>query len=121
MKNFLLLFAFALTTTLSFSQVISDISQYGRSLSVRDEKNNEISSRILMSNEELCGFSSTIIVIKNGSLVIVYDQKFHEISSSIRPSNEKVKNISGNNIIIKNGSRVTTYDKKWNEISSRIE
>ena len=42
MKKFLLLFAFALTTTLSFSQDISDVSQSGNTLTVRDEKNNYI-------------------------------------------------------------------------------
>ena len=121
MKKLLLLFAFALTTTLSFSQDISDVSQSGTLLTVRDEKNNQISSKYIGSNDELCGFSSTILVIKSGTLVIVYDQKFNQISSKFIGSSDKVKNISGSNIIIKSGSLVITYDKKWNQISSRYE
>lgn len=121
MKKFLLLFAFALTTTLSFGQDISDVSQSGTKLTVRDEKNNQISSKYIGSNDELCGFSSTILVIKSGSKVTVYDQKFNQISSKYIGNSDKVKNISGNNIIIKSGSKVTTYDKKWNQISSRYE
>jgi hypothetical protein len=121
MKKFLLLFAFALTTTLSFSQDISDVSQSGNTLTVRDEKNNYITSKGISSSDKLCGFSSMIIVIKSGSTVTVYDQKFNYISSKGISSSDIVKNVSGNNILIKSGNTVTTYDKKFNYISSRFE
>lgn len=121
MKKFLLVSALALTTILSYGQDISDVSQSGSTLIVRDEKNNWISSKSISSSDELCGFSSMIIVIKSGSTVIVYDQKFNWISSKSISSDDRVKNVSGNNIIIKSGSTVITYDKKFNWISSRSE
>jgi hypothetical protein len=121
MKKFILLSAFALTTCLTFGQDISDVSQSGNYLIVRGEKNNQISSKYMGSNDELCGFSSTIIVVKSGNYAIVYDQKFSQISSKYMGSNDKVKNVSGNNIILKSGNYVITYDKKWSQISSRYE
>jgi hypothetical protein len=121
MKKFILLSAFALTTCLTFGQDISDVSQSGTLLTVRNEKNSQISSKYIGNSDELSGFSSMIIVIKSGSLVTVYDQKFNQISSKYIGNSDKIKNVNGNNIIIKSGSLVTTYDKKWNQISSRYE
>ena len=120
MKNLFLLFAFAFTTSLSFSQDIVDVAQYGSSLSVRDAQGHEISNFILGSGE-FCGFSSTIIVLKYGNSVTVYDQKFRKISDTYIASGATVKNVVGNNIIIKNGKMIITYDKNWKEITSRIE
>jgi hypothetical protein len=121
MKNILLLIAFAITTNLSFGQNISDVSQSGINLTVRDEKGNWISQKAIGSNDELCGFSSTIIVIRSGINLTVYDQKFNWISQKAIGSGDRVKNVSGNNIIIKSGINVITYDKKFNWISQRTE
>ena len=121
MKKILLLVTFILTTCLSYSQEISDVSISGTVLTVRDENNNVISNYILSYGDELCGFSSTIIVIKNQTVVRVYDQKFNSISNHILSYGDKVKNVSGNNIIVKNGNVITTYDKKFNVVSTRIE
>ena len=124
MKKFLLLFAFALTTTLSFSQDISDVSQSSNGrLTVRDDKNNEISAKYIGDSDELCGFSSNIIVVKSSNgRVTIYDQKFNEISAKYIGDSDRVKNVNGNNIIIKSSNgRITTYDKKFNEISARYE
>ncbi len=121
MKKLFLFFSFGLTTSLSFSQNISDVSQSGARITVYDAKNNQISSKLIGSDVELCGFSSTIIVIKSDIRVTVYDEKFNQISSKLIGSDAIIKNVSGNNIIIKAGGRVTTYDKMWNQISSRLD
>jgi hypothetical protein len=121
MKKLILTFVFALTTIFTFGQDISDVSQSGNTLTVRDEKNNYISSKSVSRSDELSGFSSTIIVIRSGSTLTVYDKKFNYISSKTIGSNDRVKNVSSNNIIIKSGNTVTTYDKKINYISSRTE
>ena len=121
MKKIILPFAFTLITGMSFCQDISDISQSGNLLTVRDERNNEISRRYINSEDELSGFSSTIVVIRSGNLVYVFDQKFNEISRRYINSDDKVKNVNGNNIIIKAGNLITTYDKNWSEISRRYE
>ena len=124
MKKVILFTAFVLVTILSFGQNISDVSQSssGR-LTVRDERNKEISSKYIPKGAELCGFSSHIIVIISSSRrVTVYDQKFKEISSKYIGVGDRVKNVTGNNIIIKTkNGRVITYGNKFKEISSRYE
>ncbi len=124
MKKILLVSAFVLTSILSYAQDISDVSQSSSGLlTVRDAKNNQISSKYISSGDELSGFSSNIIVVKSSSnLVTVYDQKFNQITSKYISDGDRVKNVNGNNIIIKSKSGlVTTYDKKFNQISSRYE
>ena len=124
MKKSLLFSVFTFITILSFGQVISDVTQSGSGrLTVRDEKNNEIASKYISSDDELSGFSSSIIVVTSSNRrVSVYDQKFNEISSKYISGGERVKNVTGNNIIIKyETGRVVTYDKRFNEISHRYE
>ena len=121
MKRFLLVLLLAFTILLSYGQDISDVSQSGSLLTVRDEKNNKIASKYISSSDELCGYSVNIIVIKSGTLITIYDQKFNRVASKYIGSSDRVKNVNGNNIIIKSGSLVTTYDKKFNRISSRYE
>jgi hypothetical protein len=119
MKTIMFVLVCLLTTTLSFSQEISDVSQSGNALTVLDENNRTISSKYIGSNDQLCGFSSTIIVVQSGTAVYVYDQNFKTISSKYIDG--KVKNVVGNKIIVKTGNAVYTYDKNWKVITSRYE
>lgn len=108
----------------STAQNIADVSvsSSGR-VAVRDAKNNEISSKYLGINEEMAGFSSSIIVLLGSSgRVTVYNEKFQEISSKYLGINEKIRNVTGNYVILQGSNgRITTYDQNFREISSRYE
>ena len=118
MKKILFLIVFVLSVSVTYGQDIADVSQTEQSYIVRDANSNHISSRP-RSSDELCGFSSTLIVVQSQQYFYVYDQKFNLISSRQKNSDEKFKNVSGNYIIIKSGQYTITYDKDFKHVSSR--
>lgn len=118
MKKLFLLFAFLLTVSVTYGQDIADVSETAQYFLVRDAKNNQLSYK-QKNNEELCGFSSTIIVLKSAMYFVVYDQEFKQISYKQRNSEDKVKGVAGNTIVIKSGQYTITYDKDFKQISSR--
>ena len=122
-----LFLSFLLTVLISPFLMANDIAdvviERNGSVSVKDASNNVIFTGGWNSGWELCGFSSTIIVIKetNGR-IYVRDRKFEVIADKAISSDEKVKNVVGNTISIKHKSgRVTTYDKNFNQLSERYE
>lgn len=124
MKKIVLLSMISLFSFSVFSQNIADISiTNSNELIVRDINNKRISSKYISSNDELAGFSTSIIVIrKSSNEAIVYDENWKRISSKYLSSDDVIKTVVGNNIIIKKRSReVITYDKNWKRISSRYE
>jgi len=103
MKKSFLFLSFVLTIVLTSAQDISDVSQSSSGLlTVLDVNNNQKSSMYISNRDELCGFSSSIIVVKYASgLVVVYNQNFNQISSKYIGDSDRVKNVNGNNVLIK--------------------
>lgn len=121
MKGILLFFFFI--SLKIFSQDICDCAlDNTHYLKVLDCNNKKLAGKFLFPQEELCGFSSSIIVVKdNHNSVTVYDQDLKKISSKLLANNDVIKNIIGNKIIIKGlGNYVTTYDENFNKISGRF-
>ncbi|MFN5443393.1 MAG: hypothetical protein ACK48V_04115 [Crocinitomicaceae bacterium] len=123
-KLFSLMLAFLVIGTSLWADDIADVViERNGSVTIKDASNNVIFTGGWTSSWELCGFSSSIIVIKesNGYLY-VRDRKFEVISTKGISSDEKVKNVVGNNIMVKHkNGRVTTYDKNFNVISEKYE
>jgi hypothetical protein len=97
---------------------IGDVQQKGNLLTTFDGS-KKIGSFYISDSDILLGYSSSIIVIQHGSMLISYNATGKKQGSFYISSGDQFKNVLDDKINIRKGNMLITFDVNGKKISSR--
>jgi hypothetical protein len=118
MKSIFVTIIMILIFSIANAQQIGDCRVGSSSIDVFDSNGSYACSINLKSGAELSGFSSSIVVITEGSSANVFNCKGQFLSSISLRTGAYVKNVVGNTVLIKDGSMTNVFDSKGNFLRS---